>query len=121
MKAMTNAFAVAVVCLAAPLALAGHHVDGTWKLGVTFPGQQPGTATFDLQEGEGGKLTGTYTGAAGSADVTGTVDGSDVQFTFDSQAGKVTYQGTVTGDTMSGTCTYGMLGECTFEGSKQGS
>ena len=100
------------------LAFAGHHLNGTWKLDVTIAGQAPGTATFELTEGEGGALTGTYVGAAGSADVTGMVSGADVEFSFDSQAGKVTYQGSYADGKLSGTCSYGMVGDGTFSGGK---
>jgi Icc-related predicted phosphoesterase len=51
--------------------------------------------------------------------VIGTVEGDKISFSFDSQAGKVSYEGTVDGDTMKGTCTYGQLGEGTFEGKKK--
>lgn len=104
--------------LLASAATAGHHLNGTWKLRVTLDGQEGGTATFVLTEGEGGALTGTYSGAAGQSDLTGTVNGQDVEFTFDSQAGTVVYKGKSAGKTLSGTCTYGMLGSGTFEGFK---
>ena len=103
--------------LLAPLAIAGHHVNGSWSMDVDLGGQG-GTAAFELEEGEGGTLTGTYTGALGNSAVSGTVKGMAVEFSFDSQAGKVTYKGTVSGDSMTGTCNYGMVGEGTFEGAK---
>ena len=68
----------ACLVLAAPLGYAGHHLNGTWMLNVVLAGQEPGTAKFELSEGEGGKLTGTYTGEVGIAPVTGTVNGADV-------------------------------------------
>ncbi|MCZ6657845.1 MAG: hypothetical protein O7C67_11160 [Gammaproteobacteria bacterium] len=109
----------ACLCLASSFALAGHHVNGTWKLNVMLGGQQAGTATFELMEGDGGALTGTYTGAVGSAAVTGSVNGAEVEFSFDSQAaGIVSYRGTVSGNKMEGSCDYGVAGEGTFEGEK---
>ena len=105
--------------LFAGAALAAHHVNGTWILAVDLGGGQGGDATFSLEEGEGGVLTGTYSGALGSADVTGKVNGSEVEFSFSSdQAGKVSYKGTVDGDTMEGTCTYGDLGSGSFKGNR---
>ncbi len=104
--------------LFAPLAIAGHHVNGTWSMNVDLGGQQGGTATFELEEGDGGTLTGTYSGALGNTAVSGTVNGMEVEFSFDSQAGKVTYKGTVSGNAMQGSCDYGMVGEGTFEGTK---
>lgn len=103
--------------LAATVALAAHHVDGTWVLEVDLGGQG-GTATFELKETDG-KISGTYTGQLGDAEVTGTVDGKNVEFSFDSQAGKITYKGEVSGDSMEGTCSYGQVGEGTFKGTKK--
>ena len=108
-----------VLCLIPLAVAAAHHVNGTWVLTVDLGGQG-GDATFMLEEKEGGVLSGTYTGAVGSAEVTGTVSGNEVEFSFESdQAGKVTYKGTITDGVMSGTCSYGDLGEGTFKGKKQ--
>jgi polyisoprenoid-binding protein YceI len=113
-------FAIVLLALLAPAAFADHHLNGTWKLDVALADAQGGTATFELMEEEGGVLTGTYSGAAGSAPVTGTVNGADVEFSFDSSAvGKVTYQGTFADGKLSGTCDYGMAGKGTFSGSKE--
>lgn len=108
----------ACVLLLAPLASA-HPVDGTWTLDVSLGSQQAGTATFELVGGDDGAITGTYTGAVGTEKVTGSATGADVEFGFDSQAGRVTYKGSVSGDTMKGTCSYGMLGDGTFEGTRK--
>ena len=121
-SALGLAFLVLVIVPA--MALAAHHVNGTWVLEVSLGDGQGGQATFALEEKEEGKLTGTYTGSLGEAEVTGTVDGDGVEFSFDSQAGKITYRGTVSVDTesggsMEGTCTYGQLSEGTFKGSKK--
>ena len=111
--------AIAAIVLAPSLLFAAHHVNGTWVLSVDLGGQG-GDATFTLEEKEAGKLTGTYSGAVGEAEVTGTVDGNKVSFSFESgQAGTVSYEGTVDGDTMEGTCTYGELGSGTFKGAKK--
>jgi opacity protein-like surface antigen len=112
----TACLLIAIALLTAAAAAAA--VTGTWELTVTLGGGQGGTATFELEEADG-KLTGTYRGQLGDAPVNGTVDGNQVSFSFESQAGKVTYEGTVDGDTMKGKCTYGQLGEGTFEGTKK--
>ncbi len=105
-------------CCAAAMAFAGHHLNGTWKMNVAIGGQQGGTATFVLTEGEGGTLSGTYSGALGTENIKGTVKGSEIEFSFDSQAGKISYKGTVSGTTIKGSCSYGQLGAGTFEGEK---
>ena len=95
--------------------MARNILSGTWKLSVSV-GDKSGVATFEFVEGEGGTLSGTYTGVVGSAKVSGTVEGDNVAFSFDWHAGKVKYKGTRVGDKLSGTCIYGTVGEGTFEG-----
>ena len=107
-----------ILCLIPVAALADHHVSGTWVLTVDLGGQG-GDPTFVLEEKEPGKLTGTYSGALGQAEVTGTVNGNEVEFSFSSDAGDVTYKGTVSGDMMEGTCNYGDVGSGTFKGKKK--
>lgn len=110
-----------ILCLVllAPLAAAGHHLNGTWKLDVILGDGTGGTATFNLSEEAGGVLTGTYAGQAGEATVSGMVKGAEVEFSFDSPAaGKVTYKGTYADGRLSGTCDYGMAGKGTFDGGK---
>ena len=96
---------------------AAQDMSGTWVLAVDLGVTGAGEATFVLQH-EGNEITGTYTGALGEQDVTGTIDGSEVVLTFDSEAGKITYTGMADGDTFEGTCEYGQLGSGSFEGSK---
>ena len=115
MKKLTLAISL---CLLTIFATAGHHLNGTWKMDIALSGQQGGTATIELTEGDGGALTGTYAGALGTQPVKGTVKGAEVEFSFDSQSGKVSYKGTVSGKNIKGTCKYGMLGDGTFKGVK---
>jgi len=111
---------LASVCLAL-LALSawGADLSGTWSAAVTLDAGS-GTATFVLKQA-GDKLTGTYTGAVGSANLTGTVKGSDVEWSFDSeQAGKITYKGKLDDSgKIVGTVTYGKLGGGKFTAEKQ--
>ena len=111
------AIGLALVFVFSSVLLADHHVNGKWVLTVDLGGQG-GDATFELEEADG-KLSGTYSGSLGSADISGTVDGNNVEFSFESDAGKVTYKGEVDGDTMSGECSYGDLGSGTFAGKRQ--
>ena len=80
--------------------LAAQNVTGKWILSVDLGDAGAGDATFVLQQ-DGNKLTGTYSGALGEADVTGTIEGNKFEFSFGmGGAGTVTYKGTVDGDTM---------------------
>ena len=107
-----------LVCLLVFVACAAMvDVTGNWALTVDLGGQG-GDATFELEE-EDGKITGTYSGALGAADVTGTASGDEVEFSFDTDAGKVSYKGTISDDAMEGTCDYGsQLGSGTFAGTR---
>ena len=75
-------------------------ISGTWQFEVQTD-QGSGSPTFVLKQA-GEKLTGTYSGAFGKADVRGTVKGDDVVIEFDAAAGgetgTVRYTGKLEGD-----------------------
>jgi hypothetical protein len=113
-----RSFLAAALLLASTVAaFADHHVTGKWVIDVKLGDGQGGQATLELKE-EGGKVTGTYSGALGSVPVTGTANGNEVEVSLDTEAGKISYQGKVSGDTIEGTCNYGQLGEGTFTGKR---
>ena len=116
----TFLFTALVLSTGAILApLAAQDIAGNWIMSVDLDAGS-GEVSF-VFEVEDGKITGTYAGAFGEADLTGTIEGSVVIFTFALEDGtEVTYSGTVDGDTMIGECDYGVGGAGTFEGSKQG-
>jgi hypothetical protein len=101
------------------VALLGADISGTWSAAVTLDAGS-GTATFVFKQA-GDNVTGTYTGAVGSANVTGTVKGSDVEWSFDAgDAGKVSYKGKLdAAGKIAGTVEYGQLGKGTFTAEKQ--
>jgi hypothetical protein len=116
-KTTTGFMLVISGCLLAALALAAHHLNGTWLLDVALSDAQGGTATVLLEESTGGVLQGTYTGALGSdLPVSGTVDGAHVMFGFDSPIGRIAFDGTYAEGRLSGTADYGMGGKGTFNG-----
>ena len=96
-------------------------VDGTWKLIVNTPmGTQESTLTLSTA---GGTLTGTQTAPnGGSRDIEdASVDGNAVSWKASiSKPMPMTLQfnGTVEGDTMSGTVKLGMFGSAGFSGSR---
>jgi len=96
-------------------------ISGTWNVTVEIQGNT-GTPTFILKQA-GEKLTGTYSGMLGDAPVTGTIQGDKVEWSFDAKSdqvsGKITYKGTLTGNTVKGTVSFGDLGSGTFEGVKK--
>ncbi len=108
---------IAVTLVVAP-SLA-QEVNGTWVLAVELD-TGGGDATFVLTV-EDGKISGTYSGALGAnVPVTGQVTEEGVHFSFDSEAGEIVYEGKIDGNTMEGTCDYGLLGPGTFKGERQG-
>jgi len=122
---MTRTFAT-VVCLLGLLAPAlvlaqAVNVTGDWAVEVqTDQGGGSPTLTFK-QDGE--KLTGTYNGQLGAADLTGTVKGNAIHFTFtldvQGQQAPVTYDGTVEKNTMKGTMNIAGMVNGTFTGTKK--
>jgi len=91
-------------------------VTGTWIL-YAEGGGNSGTIVFTFQQ-KGEKLTGTYQGILGEADVTGTIAGDQVEFTFEAEI-VVFYKGTVDGNEMKGTCDYSEYGSGTFTGKRE--
>ena len=94
-------------------------ITGTWNATVDLGGQG-GTPTFVLKQ-DGEKLTGTYSGALGESNVTGTIKGKEVAFDFEVQGAAVHYKGTLDADgkTMKGTCDYGGQASGTFTATKK--
>ncbi|HTS31616.1 MAG TPA: hypothetical protein VMH81_37350 [Bryobacteraceae bacterium] len=110
----------AALCLIAVGAWA-HDVTGKWTFNVdTAAGS--GSPTFVFKQ-TGEKLTGTYNGTFGTAELTGTVKGDVIEFSFEAMVldtkGKVTYTGKIeAADKMSGKVEFTGLGEGTWSGKK---
>ena len=101
--------------------LGAQDISGKWVLSVELGDLGGGDPSFVFKQ-EGTKLTGTYSGALGEAEITGTVEGNKFEFSFGSdEAGTVTYEGTIDGDTMKGTCVYGDFADGTFTGKRSAS
>jgi hypothetical protein len=111
---------VAMLAVAVSTAM-GADVTGTWQFDVQTD-QGTGTPTFLLRQ-QGEKLTGSYSGLLGKADIRGTVKGNDlvIEFETDATGEKITvrYAGKLEGDTkVSGKVTLGDFGG-TFTGTKK--
>ena len=97
-------------------------VDGVWDMVTNTPmGQQKGTLTV---QSDGGKLTGTLSGAQGSIEIKdGEVDGSSASWKVDiTQPMPLTleFSATVDGDEISGDVKLGAFGNATFKGTRSG-
>ena len=115
----TLSFALGFLALVA-LPVSAQDLTGTWVLSVDLGAAGGGDATFVLSQ-EGTAVTGTYSGALGEdIQLSGTNEDGEVRLTFESQAGEIIFLGTVQGDSWSGDCIYGQLGDGVFEGSKSG-
>jgi len=105
-----------------PLIAFAHDVTGKWTFEVTTDAGN-GSPTFVFKQ-TGEKLTGTYTGLFGSAELTGTVKGDDIEFSFEAtaadQKAKIVYKGKIESTTrMKGTADLGGMGSATWSGAKQ--
>jgi hypothetical protein len=105
-----------LLILTAAIAALGADVTGKWAFQVELSAGS-GTAQYEFKQ-DGEKLTGTYTGALGTANLTGTVKGNEIQFSvkasYDDQEVPISVTGTVEGTKMKGKTKYGQLGEGTF-------
>ena len=96
-----------ILALALPLVAAD--VTGKWTFQVDLD-MGSGSPMFTFEQ-DGEQLTGTYSGALGSAPLKGTVKEDRIEFTFegdyDGQQFTVQYTGTISADeTMKGKCDY---------------
>ena len=94
---------IAFLVLALPLAAAD--ISGKWNAEVNLD-LGSGSPVFTFRQ-EGEKLTGTYSGAAGDAKLTGAVSGRTIRFEFTTEWGTVKYEGAIEDDKhMKGTADY---------------
>jgi len=97
------------------------NVTGEWAFTVTTD-QGAGTPAITFKQ-DGEKLTGTYAGQLGNAELTGTLKGNAIHFTFtldvQGQQAPVTYDGTVEKNTMKGKMDIGGMVNGTFTATKK--
>jgi len=106
----------------AALPLLAHDISGNWEFNVDTAAGSGSPSFVFKQDGE--KLTGTYSGLFGKAELTGTVKGDQIDFKFDfsysGQSGVAHYSGTIESDKkMKGKVEIGDLGEGTWTATKQ--
>jgi hypothetical protein len=121
MKTLLFVLMVVASC-AAPLAAQVTDVSGEWVFDVSTS-QGGGSPTFVFQQ-EGEKLTGTYKGLFGEANLTGTVQGKTLKFSFTANAQGtelvMTYDGEIqSDDSVKGTVDFGGMGSGTFTGKRK--
>ena len=96
-------------------------IDGTWDSTVKSPlGDQKMTLTVKT---DGGTFTGTNSGAMGSTDINGTVDGDTIHWTMNITVPMpMTLDCTATadGDTLSGSVGAGAFGSFPLTGTRTG-
>jgi hypothetical protein len=117
-KLLWIALLIGLVC--APLL--ARDVSGNWEFNVETDAGSGSPSFVFKQDGE--KLTGTYTGLVGKAELTGTVKGDQIDFKFEfsysGQSGSAHYWGTIESDKkMSGKLNYAGLGDGTWTATKQ--
>jgi hypothetical protein len=98
----------------------GAEITGTWNFSVETDAGS-GNPVFHLKQ-DGEKLTGTYKGLLGEADVTGSVKGNEVVIEWQNeQVGRIRYTGTLDADaaSMKGKVLFGNAGSGTFTARKK--
>jgi hypothetical protein len=118
---LTAMRAIIAVCLLSVVSYA-EDISGKWTFNVETDAGS-GAPTFVFKQA-GEKLTGTYTGTFGTAELTGTVKGDVIEFSFEAslgdQKGKVVYTGKIEApDKMKGAVELAGLGKGTWTGAKQ--
>ena len=98
------------------------NVSGSWNFAVETSGGSGNPSFVFKQDGE--KLTGTYKGLFGTAEIAGTVKGREIKFSFkvdfQGQAAEITYEGKIEDkDSMKGTVKLAELGEGTWTAKRQ--
>jgi hypothetical protein len=117
----TSVRILSIFVLISMLAFA-HDISGKWTFQVeTQLGS--GSPTFVFKQ-SGEKLTGTYNGTFGTAELTGKVTGDDIEFFFEAmiqdQKAKIVYKGKIESPgTMKGTVDFSGLGSGSWTGTKQ--
>ena len=102
--------------------LLAHDISGNWEFSVDTAAGSGSPSFVFKQDGE--KITGTYTGLLGKADLTGTVKGDQIDFSFkfdySGQSGVAHYTGTIeSAKKMKGKVEIGDMGEGTWTAAKQ--
>jgi hypothetical protein len=112
---------IIAVCLLSAVSFAAD-ISGKWTFNVETDAGS-GAPTFVFKQA-GEKLTGTYTGTFGTAELKGTVKGDVIEFSFEAsvgdQKGTIVYTGKIEApDKMKGAVELAGLGKGTWTGSKQ--
>jgi len=99
--------------------LLGADVSGTWNAKVETDAGS-GTPVFVLKQ-SGEKLSGTYSGALGEAQLSGSVKGEDVVIQFEVQGAKILYTGKLdgAGQTMQGKVDLAGMASGTFTAARK--
>ena len=105
-----------------PVAALAHDISGKWIFDVATDAGS-GSPTFVFKQA-GEKLTGTYTGLFGTAELNGTVKRDDIEFSFEAgtadQKAKIVYKGKIeSASKMKGSADLGGMGSGTWTGTKQ--
>jgi hypothetical protein len=103
------------------LALCAADLTGKWEFAVELSAGS-GNPKFDIKQA-GEKLSGTYSGVAGEAPLTGTIKGNEFEWTVkvsvNGQTATITYKGMLKPDgTVAGKCSYETAGDGTFTGKR---
>jgi hypothetical protein len=92
-------------------------ITGTWDLAVETP-SGTGNPVLEIKQ-EGAELSGTYSGAFGTAPLKGKIKGEKFEVKFNSGGIDMVYKGKSDGTTMKGSVDLGQYGMGSFTGNKK--
>ena len=96
-------------------------IDGSWDTVVKSPlGDQKAVLTVKT---DGGAFSGSYVGAMGSVDISGTADGDTIKWSMNITVPMpmtLTNEATIDGDTITGSVTAGAFGSFPLTGTRVG-
>jgi hypothetical protein len=115
----TLTFLATLLLFAATAATLAVDISGTWNATVNL-GDQTGSPTFVFKQ-DGEKLTGSYSGALGDAQLKGTIKANEIAFDFEASGIAVHYAGKLSADgkKIEGTVDYGGQASGTFTATRR--
>lgn len=116
-KTFTHLLSFAFILFLSSQAFAQENISGTWIFAVETD-MGSGNPTFIIEQGEEGKLSGTYQGQLGEAPITGRIEGKQVHLEFSVQGNLIEYDGELKEGIIEGTAALGTMASGTFVGTK---
>lgn len=116
-KTLFHLLSFSIILFLPSQAFSQENISGTWIFAVETD-MGSGNPTFIIEQGEEGKLSGTYQGQLGEAPITGKIEGNEVHLEFSIQGNLIEYDGELKEGKIVGTAALGTMASGTFVGTK---